>query len=194
MVLGITGISGSGKHTAADFLKQKGWIVLDADKIAHYLYRPYTSVWKAIVGHFGEGILSANDKIDRQKLGKIVFNASDPKKSAKELQALNEMAHPAVKAHIKNEIYYIHGKKNVAVVAALWGELGLPEYCEKMLLVTADKETAFKRIQKRDSADRNEFESRIKNQKTPPKPDYELRNDGEFKELYQALNDIVLKV
>ena len=193
MVLGITGISGSGKHTASEFLKQKGWIILDADKIAHYLYRPYTSVWKAIVAHFGEGILSTNDKIDRQKLSKIVFNSEDPKKAAKELKILNEITHPAVQIHIKNEIYYIRGKKNIAIVAALWEELGLPEYCDKMLFVTADKETAFKRIQKRDSADRNEFESRIKNQKMPPKPDYKAENNGGFQEFYQALNGIVLK-
>ena len=41
MILGITGKSGTGKHTAAKFLEQKGWKVLDVDKIAHKLYRPY---------------------------------------------------------------------------------------------------------------------------------------------------------
>ena len=39
MVLGITGISGAGKHTAADYFKKKGWVVLDADKLLdHVLY------------------------------------------------------------------------------------------------------------------------------------------------------------
>jgi len=192
MVLGITGISGSGKHTAAEFLKQKGWIILDADKIAHYLYRPYTSVWKAITTHFGEGILNTSDKIDRQKLSKIVFNSEDPKKAAKELKILNEIMHPAIQIHIKNEIYYIRGKKNIALVAALWKELNLPEYCDKILMVSADKETAFQRIQKRDGADRNAFEARIKNQIMPPKPNFTVANNGDFKEFYTALNRLIL--
>ena len=95
MILGITGISGSGKHTAANFLKQKGWVVLDADKIAHYLYRPYTSLWKAVVKEFGEDILSANDKIDRQKLSKIVFDPNNPEG----LKKLNEITHPEIKRY-----------------------------------------------------------------------------------------------
>jgi dephospho-CoA kinase len=190
MILGITGISGSGKHTAGDFLKQKGWVILDADKIAHYLYRPYTSVWKAISKHFGEGILTENDKIDRKKLGDIVFDPSNPNK----LKELNQITHPEIKRHIKNEIHYLRKKKpNVIVIGSLWKEIGLPEYCDKILLVTANEKLAFERIKKRDGVTQDAFNSRIKNQIAPPNPDFTVVNEADFQDLYKELNQLPIQ-
>jgi len=187
MILGITGISGSGKHTAGDFLKQKGFVILDADKIAHYLYRPYTRVWKGIVEHFGEEILSKDDKIDRQKLSKIVFDPSNPK----ELSVLNKITHPEIKRHIKNEIHYLRNKKpNIIVIGSLWKEIGLPEYCDKILLIKADEKLAFERIKKRDGVTQEAFDSRIKNQAPPPSPDFTVVNEGDFKDLYKSLSQL----
>jgi dephospho-CoA kinase len=189
MVLGITGISGSGKHTAADFFKQKGWAVLDADKIAHYLYRPYTHVWKAVTQRFGNDILNKDDTIDRQKLGAIVFSAGHEK----DLGDLNEITHPAIKQYIKDEIHSIRRKKpNIIVVAALWKEIGFPDFCEKILLLTVDKNIAFERIRKRDGINKEVYEGRISNQVMPEKPDFIVVNNGDFKEFYTALNRLAL--
>ena len=189
MILGITGISGSGKHTAGNFLKQKNCVVLDADKIGHYLYRPYTRVWKGIVDHFGEGILGANDKINRQKLGKIVFDPNNPG----ELSKLNKITHPEIKRHIKNEIHHLRNRKpNIVIIGSLWEEIGMPEYCEKVLLITANKELAFKRIKKRDGISQNAFNTRIENQTAPPNPDFTIENEGDFQQFYQELNKLPL--
>jgi dephospho-CoA kinase len=189
MILGITGISGSGKHTAGDFLKQKGWVILDADKIGHYLYRPYTRVWKGIVDHFGEGVLGVNDKIDRQKLSKIVF---DPNK-LDELSALNKITHPEIKRHIKNEIHHLRNRKpNIIVIGSLWAEIGMPEYCEKILLITANDELAFERIKKRDGISQEAFNMRIKNQAVPPNPDFTVANEADFQDLYKSLTKLPL--
>ena len=192
MILGITGISGSGKHTAGDFLKQKGWVVLDADKIAHYLYRPYTNVWKAIVDHFGEEILNTNDKIDRQKLGKIVFDAEDPEKAAKNLRSLNEITHPEITRYIKNELYHLRNKPNVAVIASLWEQLKLPGFCDKILLIKANRELMFERIRKRDGINENVYNMRVKNHTEPPNPDFTFMNEGNFQDLYKTLNQLLL--
>jgi dephospho-CoA kinase len=190
MVLGITGISGSGKHTAGDFLKQKGFVILDADKIAHYLYRPYTSVWKGIVDHFGEEILSSDDRIDRQKLGKIVFGAGSPGKTAGNLAILNQITHPAVIHYIKDELYHVRNKPNVAVIVSLWEELKLRELCEKILLVKADKKLTLDRVLRRDGISEDMYGMRIKNQMEPPNPDFTIVNEGDFQELYKKLNEL----
>ncbi len=192
MVLGITGISGAGKHTVGEFLKQKGWVVLDADKIAHSLYRPYTGVWKAIVKEFGEDVLTQKDLINRVKLGKIVFNASKPKESAAALAKLNQIVHPYLRRKIKNDIHrHFRRKSNIAVVVALWRESGLEACCEKLLLIKSKPELMEKRIQMRDGISTETYQMRVKNQEEPKQPDFIINNKGSKQALLRELDDVL---
>lgn len=194
MVLGITGISGSGKHTVADFFRKKGWVILDVDKIAHELYRPYTGVWKKIAREFGDNILNHDDTINRGKLAEIVFNHLDPDGSDEALKKLNSIIHPYVKRRLKDELYH-HSKResNIAVVVALWEELDLEGICDKVLLLKTDYEIRAKRIQKRDGISDNMYKMRVKNQKEPSVPDFVIENNGEMQALNIKLNAIFPK-
>ena len=188
MILGITGISGSGKHMAASFLHKKGWVILDADSMAHYLYRPYTNVWKAIVKEFGERILNQDDTINRTMLSKVVFNPDKPQESLEALKKLNSFVHPSIKRRLIDEIRY-HSRKglNVAVVAALWHELGIDQACEKMLVVKAKPNLTQERIMKRDSIPADVYRLRTKNQADPEKADWVVENNGTPEEFFAAL-------
>jgi len=191
MVLGITGISGSGKHTAAKYFEKKSWIILDADKIAHYLYRPYTGVWKAVTKEFGENILNQDDTINRVKLSQIVFNPANPEDSDKALQKLNEIVHPFVRRYIENEIHHnLRRKANIAIIVALWRESGLDDLCDKILVVKADPEHRSKRIQGRDGISQEIYNMRIKNQNEPEKFDFIVENNETLEELNAKLNQI----
>ncbi len=87
----VTGSIASGKSTAINLLKKRGFSVIDADVIAH----EQLEICKCeIVKFFGEQILDEAGKIDRQKLGTIVFN--DPKK----LKILEQILHPKIKEEI----------------------------------------------------------------------------------------------
>ena len=87
----ITGSIASGKSTAINLLKKRGFSVIDADMIAH----EQLEICKCeIVEFFGEQILDETGKIDRKKLGAIVFN--DPKK----LKILEQILHPKIKEEI----------------------------------------------------------------------------------------------
>ncbi len=189
MVLGITGISGSGKHTAAGYLQRKGWIVLDADTIAHYLYRPYTNVWKSIVDMFGEKILNQDDSISRVQLGKIVFDTAHPESAEKALLKLNEIVHPYVRRRLDEEIHFNMRKNlSIAVVGALWKELELAKLCEKMLWIKADPALAKERIMKRDGVSAEAYAMRIKAQEPPKSPDWSMDNNGSPEDLYAKLS------
>lgn len=59
---------------------------------------PDTSCYKQICSLFGEQILAADQKIDRKKLGAIVF--ADQEK----LAMLNAIVHPAVKEYIRTAV------------------------------------------------------------------------------------------
>ena len=87
----ITGSIASGKSTVANLLKERGFSVIDADIIAHEQLEIYKC---EIVKAFGEQILDEGGRIDRKKLGAIVFN--EPKK----LKNLEQILHPKIKAEI----------------------------------------------------------------------------------------------
>ena len=87
----ITGSIASGKSTVVNLLKERGFSVIDADLIAH----EQLEICKGeIIREFGEQILDEADKIDRKKLGAIVFR--EPKK----LKNLEQILHPKIKAEI----------------------------------------------------------------------------------------------
>ena len=87
----ITGSIASGKSTVVNLLKERGFSVIDADVIAH----EQLEICKGeIVEVFDEQILDEAGKIDRKKLGAIVFR--EPKK----LKNLEQILHPKIKAEI----------------------------------------------------------------------------------------------
>ena len=97
-VIGLTGGIGSGKSTVAGFLAGLGATVIDVDKVWHEALKPGTEVWQTIVDAFGAEIITSDRKIDRQKLGKIVF--ADPRAKDR----LNGIMHPRIRNWVKSEI------------------------------------------------------------------------------------------
>ena len=187
MILGITGKTGTGKHTAAKFFEQKGWKVFDVDKIAHRLYRPYQRIWREVVDRFGEDILTKDDVVDRQKLKAIVFAKGSEAQQA--LKDLNSIVHPELKRYLKDEIYYQKKRKaNVVVVAALWEELGMFELCDKVMLIKAGEPVAYERVRKRDGTNQDMFEMTTQNQKEPENAHVTVVNEGSFQDFYKELN------
>lgn len=86
-IIVITGSIATGKSSVSNYLKDKGYLVIDADKIAHDLMQRDEINYKNIVSHFGDSILDEQMNIDSRKLGDIVF--SDKSK----LQELNNLTH-----------------------------------------------------------------------------------------------------
>lgn len=94
-IIGITGGVGAGKTQILEYLNDKyGATICQTDKIAKKLQKKGGVCYDAIVAHFGEEILLENGDLDRAKLSDVVFN--DPK----ELEALNQIVHPAVKKEV----------------------------------------------------------------------------------------------
>ena len=74
LILGLTGLTGSGKSTVAKYLLSKKALIFDLDKSAHELYKTGTDTYFKIVNHFGEDILDKNSEIDRKKLSSRAFD------------------------------------------------------------------------------------------------------------------------
>ena len=72
--IGITGGVATGKSTATAYLREKGFIVLDADALVHQLQEPGGSLYEAIAAHFGEKYFLSDGRLDRKKLSADVFS------------------------------------------------------------------------------------------------------------------------
>jgi dephospho-CoA kinase len=88
--VGLTGGIACGKSTVARMLVEKGAILIDFDDLAHAVEEPEGPVWREVVHHFGEAILLPDRRIDRRKLGAIVFEDREKR------EILNRLVHPAV--------------------------------------------------------------------------------------------------
>jgi dephospho-CoA kinase len=89
--LGLTGGIASGKSAVAAMLREMGFPVLDADGLAHKLMEPGQPAQEEILREFGAEVADSSGRIDRAKLGALVF--ADRAK----LERLNAILHPRVK-------------------------------------------------------------------------------------------------
>ena len=96
-VIVITGSIGTGKSTAVEIIRDLGFTVLDSDKIVHEGYNAGSELYYKIIGHFGKRVLK-EEKIDRRKLGRIVFNNEE------KLKELNNLVHGYVYDKLKEGI------------------------------------------------------------------------------------------
>src|SRR5579884_1988083 len=94
MLIGLTGNIGTGKSTIGALLEERGAFVLDADLVYRELIEPGQPGWAAVVELFGRDVLDEHERIDRRKLGAIVF------RDAEALRLLERATHPLVLARI----------------------------------------------------------------------------------------------
>ena len=73
-IIGITGGIASGKSTVTEFLRQKGFQVVDADAVVHQLQKPGGRLYQVLVEHFGEKILLENGELNRLLLASLIFS------------------------------------------------------------------------------------------------------------------------
>lgn len=97
-IIGITGGIGTGKSTVSNILIEKGYKVIDADKISREVVEVGKPAYKKIVEVFGSRILLEDKTLNRRKLGRLIFSSNSLRK------LLNNIIHPFIWEAIKVEI------------------------------------------------------------------------------------------
>jgi dephospho-CoA kinase len=143
--------------------REEGLAVIDADRIAREITVPGRPAYDAIVRAFGRGILLPDGRIDRKRLGNIVF--SDPGKRA-ELEAIT---HPEIARGIASELYLLESEgRNVAIVeAALILETGRRARFEAVIAVRCGRDQQVRRLMERDGMSEEQILRRIDSQMDP---------------------------
>ncbi|MBI4377872.1 MAG: dephospho-CoA kinase [Nitrospinae bacterium] len=161
LLIGLTGGIATGKSLVSKTLKELGAYIIDADKISREVVEPYTPAWTEIVEFFGRDVLNNDGKINRKKLGEIVFN--DPVKKKR----LEEIVHPVVIEEENRRIAEykkINPDAIVVIDAALLIEAGGHLRVDTLIVVYSDRETQIKRLCERDELSRGDAEKRIDSQ------------------------------
>ncbi|PMC52234.1 dephospho-CoA kinase [Gemella sanguinis] len=187
MIIGITGSIACGKSTVSNYLKSKGYIVIDADKIGHEALDDDYVKEKLILA-FGNEILDDN-KINRQKLGELVFGNSS------NLNVLNSIIHPEIRKKILQKIDKNNDKEFIFIDVALLFEAKFDDLVDKIIVVYVDKNTQLTRLMKRNSISEKEALSRIVSQMSPIEKaklgDYTVNNNLDVINTYEQVDKVL---
>lgn len=88
--IALTGNIATGKSFVSSFLKEKGFLVFDADKLSREVSRPKEKAYKEIIEVFGSGLLDSSGLIDRSLLSKIIFEDKNKR------ETLESIIHPEI--------------------------------------------------------------------------------------------------
>ena len=187
MIIGITGSIACGKSTVSNYLKSKGYIVIDADKIGHEALDDDYVKEKLILA-FGNEILEDN-KINRQKLGELVFGNSS------NLNVLNSIIHPEIRKKILEKIDKNNDKELIFIDVALLFEAKFDDLVDKIIVVYVDENTQLTRLMKRNSISKKEALSRIVCQMSPIEKaklgDYTVNNNLDVINTYEQVDKVL---
>ena len=142
-VYGITGSIATGKSTVTNYLREKGYLVVDSDKLAY----DALTIDEDCIDRVKKRFDLHGDTIDRKALGRIVFNDPIAKKD------LENIIHPYVINKIKETIHNNQNLKIIFLDIPLLFESNLEYLCDKIIVVYLNYQEEVKRLMKRDNID-----------------------------------------
>jgi dephospho-CoA kinase len=117
--------------------------VLDADPLGHELLEPGQAAYDEIVAVFDEDILDASGKVNRAKLGGVIFG--DPQKRAR----LNQILHPRILEVVQKWFAALDepdGPELAVVEAALIFEARYNQKLDKLIVCWCQPEQQMERL------------------------------------------------
>ena len=190
MNIGITGSIACGKSTVSNYLVEKGYTIIDADKLGHIALTS-EDVKRKLAEKFGDNILE-NKEISREKLGKLVFGNED------NLKILNSIIHPKIKKLILKLQDEHKDEQFVFLDIALLYEAKFVDLVERVIVVYVNEKVQIERLMSRNSLSKEEALSRIKSQMSAEEKaalsDYSIDNSDTIENTYQQIDEILEKI
>lgn len=180
-VVGLTGGIASGKTTVSKMFEDLGIPVIDADDLAREVVEPGTPGLEQIVEEFGRGVLDGEGKLDRKKVGELVFGNERARKK------LNAILHPRIGAAGAERIqeYRDHSAPYLIYEGALLVETGAYRAFSALIVVSAEESVQRLRLIARDGFTVSEANARIESQlpldRKVAVADYVVTNNGDLK-------------
>jgi len=158
-IIGITGGIASGKSTVTNFLRQKGFEVVDADALVHQLQKPGGRLYQILVEHFGEKVLLEDGGLDRPLLASLIFSNSEEREWSKETQGQiirEELGSLRDKFSEIEELFFMD--------IPLLFEQDYASWFDETWLVYVSRDTQLDRLMNRDQLSKESAETRLASQ------------------------------
>ena len=158
-IIGLTGGIASGKSTVTNFLRQKGFEVVDADALVHQLQKPGGRLFQILVEHFGEKVLLEDGKLNRPLLASLIFSNSEEREWSKETQGKiirEELGSLRDKFSETEELFFMD--------IPLLFEQDYASWFDETWLVYVRRDTQLDRLMNRDQLSKESAETRLASQ------------------------------
>lgn len=189
-IIGITGGIASGKSTVTEFLRQKGFQVVDADAVVHQLQKPSGRLYQVLVEHFGEKILLENGELNRPLLASLIFSNPEEQEWSKRTQGeiiREELATLRDQLAQTEDVFFMD--------IPLLFEQGYDSWFDEIWLVYVDKKTQIERLMNRDHLNIEEAQARLESQLSLSKKkklaSHIIDNSGTQKELVNQVASLL---
>ena len=186
-IIGLTGGIASGKSTVTSYLREKGYPVIDADRVVHDLQAPGGALYRVLVEHFGREILDKSGVLDRAVLGQRIF--SNPRERDWSNRVQGQLIREALadardRQAAQSDLFFMD--------IPLLIEQGYEEWFEAVWLVAVSKETQLKRLMEPNPLSEVEAQERIASQMPLEAKrshvDRVIDNNVDLADLYAQLN------
>jgi dephospho-CoA kinase len=191
ILVGITGIIGSGKTTVSSMLLQEGIPVIDLDRLGKEV-TDYKEVVRDIKEAFGKEYV-VGKKVNIAKLREIAFVDAETKRR------LENIIHPRARAELWKRIEKLRseGTRVVVVDAPILYETDLYKKMDKVVVVSADMDIIRERLKTR-GMDEEDTNRRLPHQiplvDKEKMADHVLYNNGSEEDLGKELKVLLLKI
>ena len=192
-IIGITGGIASGKSTVTEFLRQQGYQVIDADQVVHELQEPGGRLYQALLSAFGSAILREDGRLDRPKLGAMIFGNPQLLEQSSQIQnqiIREELAGRRDMLAETEDIFFMD--------LPLLFELQYEDWFDQIWLVDVTEETQLSRLMTRNALSQEEAEKRIAAQlslqEKRKRSDVLIDNNGSLEETRQQIHDALQKL
>ena len=212
----ITGTIGSGKSAVCELLRDRGFEIIDADRISHCVLDRCAAQVAEIFGaqyvvqkdaqaenldsHAEFGVSSGEKNssmpcvsVDRKKLGELVF------KNPAELAKLEALLHPKITAEILSQAQALEAKRRLYFVdIPLFFEGKRYEFFDKVAVVYAPKDTLISRVMKRNGLSYDAAKHRVELQtdieQKRAMADFIIDNSGDLQNLRDETGSFLEKI
>lgn len=191
LVIGITGVIGSGKTTVASIIEEEGFKVYYTDKIAKEIIETDETVRKKLVSEFGKEVFNEKGQLDNKYLSDLVFNNEDDSNLIK----LNNIIHPIV---IQKMIEITKscendGDKIIFFESALIFEAGLEDGFDYIITVVSDIDKTVERLKSKMSKIDilKRMSKQLPQEDKAKNSDFVIENNGSIEELKKSVRFIL---
>ena len=192
-IIGITGGIASGKSTVTEFLRQQGYQVIDADQVVHELQEPGGRLYQVLLSTFGSAILQEDGRLDRPKLGAMIFGVPELLAQSSQIQnqiIREELAHRRDLLAETEDIFFMD--------LPLLFELQYEDWFDQIWLVDVTEKTQLSRLMSRNALSQEEAEKRIAAQlslrEKRKRADVLIDNNGSLEETRQQISNALQKL